>query len=355
MASLTFESVTKSFGALVAVNNVSFDVRDGEFFTLLGPSGCGKTTTLRMLAGFLTPDVGTIRVGGEVVSSPGQAVPPEKRDMGMVFQSYAVWPHMNVFENVSFGLKMRKVSRDRIRPRVREVLDLVELGGLSDRYPTQLSGGQQQRVALARALAVEPDILLLDEPLSNLDAKLRESMRFELKDIQRKTGVTAIYVTHDQAEAMVLSDRILVMEQGAVHQIGPPDAIYSRPATRFVAGFIGISNFLSGTLDAVDPCVVTLNRGWSLRAILSGNHVVGDQVSVAVRPEDIEIAAEETEGDQVNVLPGIIERATYLGERMTYNIELGSNSIRVDTHPTVRFDLGQKVCVRIDPERCLVV
>ncbi|HEU5319742.1 MAG TPA: ABC transporter ATP-binding protein, partial [Methylomirabilota bacterium] len=216
MAGIQIEGVTKRFGTVAAVRDLSLEVRDREFVTLLGPSGCGKTTLLRLVAGFMAPDAGAIRVGGQTLSTPGAVVPPERRGMGMVFQNYAVWPHKTVYQNVAFGLEVRRVGRAEIRGRVARVLELVNLGGLERRYPSQLSGGQQQRVALARSLVVEPGILLLDEPLSNLDAKLRERMRWELKDLQRRTGITFVYVTHDQSEAMALSDRIAVMHQGEV-------------------------------------------------------------------------------------------------------------------------------------------
>ena len=228
---MELRKLRKVYGSTVAVDGVDLDIGKGEFMTLLGPSGCGKTTTLRMIAGLVEPTEGEIRVGGKLLSSPGtKVVPPEKRNMGMVFQSYAVWPHMKVFENVAFPLHNLKKSKEEIRRRVRAALELVKLDGLEDRYPSHLSGGQQQRVALARAMAVEPDILLFDEPLSNLDAKLREEMRFELKEIQRRIGVTSIYVTHDQAEAMAISDRIAVMSHGQIKQIGKPLRNLRQPA-----------------------------------------------------------------------------------------------------------------------------
>ncbi|MBN9262937.1 MAG: ABC transporter ATP-binding protein, partial [Hyphomicrobium sp.] len=248
MAFIDIAGIDKRFGSFKALSGIELAIEEREFVTFLGPSGCGKTTMLRTLAGFLTPDSGTIHVGGRLLSSPQAVVPPEHRRMGMVFQNYAVWPHMSVFENVAFGLRLLKVEGAEIGERVSRILDAVGLSGLEKRHPGQLSGGQQQRVALARSLVVEPSILLLDEPLSNLDAKLRERMRTELKTLQRRTGITFIYVTHDQAEAMALSDRIVVFNQGTVQQVGAPRDVYERPANIFVADFMGLVNKVPGKL-----------------------------------------------------------------------------------------------------------
>src|SRR5262249_30541715 len=237
MASIQVDRVTKRFGAVRAVQQLTLDIRDREFVTLLGPSGCGKTTLLRLIAGFGAPDEGEIRAGGRTLSTSAPVVPPERRGMGMVFQNYAVWPHRTVYQNVAFGLRVRRVGRAETETRVRAALAMVNLSGLESRYPGQLSGGQQQRVALARSLVVEPGILLLDEPLSNLDAKLRERMRWELKELQRRTGITFVYVTHDQSEAMALSDRIAVMHQGVVLQVGTPREVYTQPSSKTVADF----------------------------------------------------------------------------------------------------------------------
>jgi iron(III) transport system ATP-binding protein len=252
MAGIQIERVTKRFGAVAAVRELSLEVLDREFVTLLGPSGCGKTTLLRLIAGFMTPDEGVIRVGPDTLSTPGGAVPPERRGMGMVFQNYAVWPHKTVAQNVAFGLEVRRVGRAEREARVTRVLELVNLAGLERRYPSELSGGQQQRVALARSLVVEPGILLLDEPLSNLDAKLRERMRWELKELQRRTGITFVYVTHDQSEAMALSDRIAVMHAGEIMQLGAPREVYSRPASKTVADFMGLVNLIIGRVVRAD-------------------------------------------------------------------------------------------------------
>src|SRR5512139_750135 len=246
MASISLKNLTKSFSAgddaPAAVSDLNLEIADNSFVTLLGPSGCGKTTTLRMIAGYIVPDTGSIQVNGRLVSAPGSVVPPDQRGMGMVFQNYAVWPHKTVYENVVFGLKLRKVPHDKAKQQVAAALALVNLSGLEDRLPSQLSGGQQQRVALARSLVVEPGILLLDEPLSNLDAKLRERMRSELKELQRRTGITFVYVTHDQAEALALSDHVAVMSGGRLQQYGTPFEVYAHPANRMIADFMGLVN-----------------------------------------------------------------------------------------------------------------
>ncbi|KPL23725.1 MAG: hypothetical protein AMJ93_03980 [Anaerolineae bacterium SM23_84] len=259
MAQVVLNDVRKEFGPTVAVRDFTVTVQDGEFVTFVGPSGCGKTTSLRLVAGFIEPTTGSVHIGQRVVSDPAQRifVPPEERKVGMVFQSYAVWPHMTVFDNVAYPLKIKKLPRDELARRVEEALALVKMPELADRYPHQLSGGQQQRVALARALVMSPEVLLLDEPLSNLDAKLRERMRLELKDLQRATMVTIIFVTHDQLEAMVMSDRVVVMHEGAIQQIGTPSEIYRQPANRFVADFVGVANFIE--VQRQDGGVVPLN------------------------------------------------------------------------------------------------
>src|SRR5919201_3044002 len=291
MAGIGIERVTKRFGAMTAVRDLTLEVRDREFVTLLGPSGCGKTTLLRMIAGFMAPDEGVIRVGADVLSTPASVVPPERRAMGMVFQNYAVWPHKTVYQNVAFGLEIRKLRAAAIRARVANILELVNLAGLERRYPSELSGGQQQRVALARSLVVEPTILLLDEPLSNLDAKLRERMRWELKALQRRTGITFVYVTHDQSEAMALSDRIAVMHQGRLEQYGTPREVYARPASRTVADFMGLVNFLPGRVAECDHGAQTVRIAGDhrLRCELPPSIGEGKEVKVAVRPENVNI------------------------------------------------------------------
>src|SRR6516225_1922492 len=249
MAIVSIRGLTKKFTGAAAVDDLDLEIGDSEFVSLLGPSGCGETTTLRLLAGFLQPDAGEIRVGDEIVSSAHRLVPPERRNMSMIFQSYAVWPHMTVTQNVAYGLKFKKLSKHEIENKVGKLLGVVHLAELKDRYPAELSGGQQQRVALARALVVEPQILLMDEPLSNLDANLREEMRFEIRRLHEEFKITTVYVTHDQAEAMATSDRIAVMNHGRIEQVDDPHALYTRPKTRFVAGFIGRTNFIEGNCN----------------------------------------------------------------------------------------------------------
>src|SRR5882757_4134750 len=248
MSKLALRGIEKRYGDVAAVSGVDLELKEGEFVSLLGPSGCGKTTTLRMIAGFIAPSAGTIEMNGQMLSSPTGALPPEKRQMSMIFQSYAVWPNMTVAQNVAFGLELRKLPREEVRRRTGEMLEVVHMGHLAARYPAELSGGQQQRVALARAIVIKPQVLLLDEPLSNLDANLREEMRFEIRRLHDEFRITTVYVTHDQAEAMVTSDRIAVMNLGKVEQIGEPYEIYNQPHTRFVAGFIGRTNFIETTV-----------------------------------------------------------------------------------------------------------
>jgi iron(III) transport system ATP-binding protein len=294
MASITLKGLTKSFNAgddaPAAVAGLDLDIKDNEFVTLLGPSGCGKTTTLRMIAGYIVPDAGTIHVGNRLVSAPGDVTPPDQRGMGMVFQNYAVWPHKTVYENVVFGLKIRKTPSKEARRKVDETLALVNLTGFEARYPNELSGGQQQRVALARSLVVEPEILLLDEPLSNLDAKLREQMRVELKRLQRRTGITFVYVTHDQAEALALSDHIAVIHGGRLQQYGTPFEVYSRPANRLVADFMGLVNLVPGkVLEIRDGVGKVEASDLKLDIALPSGLVAGDKVEVAIRPENIRL------------------------------------------------------------------
>jgi len=331
MADVRLENVSKRFGDVEAVAAFSETIREGEFVSLLGPSGCGKTTTLRIIAGFERATTGRVFIGNDLVSCADTKtyIPPEERNIGMVFQSYAVWPHMNVFDNVAYPLKVRRAPKKTIREKVDHVLDLVHLEGLEKRLPSQLSGGQQQRVALARALVAEPSLLLLDEPLSNLDAKLRESMRFEIKDVQRRLGITVIYVTHDQAESMVMSDRIVVMDKGYVQQTGRPKEIYEFPANRFVADFIGLINFLEGTLIAVENAegVVTLKDvpgPVHLKGRLHAEMETGARVVLAVRPESIAVSGRPAPG----AIPGRLIRKIYLGNEMDYRVALGPFEIR---------------------------
>ena len=363
MAGIGIRGLSKSYGGdarLAAVADLSLDIADGQFVTLLGPSGCGKTTTLRLIAGFMAPDAGTIHADGRLLSSAGQVVPPEERGMGMVFQNYAVWPHRTVFENVVFGLKLRRVAAAEARERVKRTLALVNLTGLEDRLPGELSGGQQQRVALARSLVVEPNILLLDEPLSNLDAKLRERMRGELKELQRRTGITFVYVTHDQSEALALSDRIAVIHGGRLQQLGTPQEVYARPASRVVADFMGLINLLPATVIGKESGRGRLQTaaGWTTVADVPATAVPGQRVEIAVRPENVRLlphtgAALERQ-DQGHQAATVTE-CTFLGSIMEYHVTLEDGAVlRVQTHPSEQFAVGDKVAVWIDARRCTV-
>jgi iron(III) transport system ATP-binding protein len=356
MARVVLEGLTKRFGAVGAVRDLDLEIEDGELVSLLGPSGCGKTTTLRLLAGFLVPDAGRIIVGGRVVSTPGDVVPPERRSMSMIFQSYAVWPHKTVFENVAFGLKLRKASRAEIERRVKRMLDLVRLGTLADRYPGELSGGQQQRVALARAFVVEPTILLLDEPLSNLDANLREEMRFEIRRLHDEMRITSVYVTHDQAEAMVTSDRIAVMHEGRLEQMGTPEDVYERPRTQFVAGFIGRTNCLPGVVIGQGRVDCS---GLALTVATNGTAFgPGTRVAVSIRPQSIAIERHDmAKRPGLNVLQGQIVRQVYLGEARDYLVGVAGSDVTLRVLTNARHTLKQGEAVRLDiePEACRVI
>jgi iron(III) transport system ATP-binding protein len=328
--SVLLENVRKVFAdperperTVVAVDGVSLEIKEGELVTFLGPSGCGKTTALRIIAGFETPTSGRVLIGGQEVSH----LPPHTRNTAMVFQSYAIFPHLTVAENVAFGLEMRSVPKRDISTRVSAILDLVELGGLEHRAPEQLSGGQQQRVALARAIITEPRVLLFDEPLSNLDAKLREQMRAEVRSLQRRLGITSVYVTHDQAEAMALSDRIVVMEAGRVQQVGSPFEVYARPANRFVADFIGRVNFLEGRVATTSGGVARLDvRGSNLEVPSPGAPLsIGQPVTLVVRPETIRLLPTPPTGTPA--FTGTIRRAVYLGSTVEYEIGWGETTI----------------------------
>jgi iron(III) transport system ATP-binding protein len=366
VARVVLERLSRNFGNFAALSEVDLTVADGEFLSLLGPSGCGKTTTLRLLAGFLPPDGGRIVVGDRVLSAPGAVVPPEERGMAMIFQSYAVWPHKTVFDNVAFGLKLRRRKQAEIRERVGRMLDLVWLGNLAERYPGELSGGQQQRVALARALVVEPDILLLDEPLSNLDASLREEMRFEIRRLHEEMRITSIYVTHDQAEAMVTSDRIAVMNHGRVEQIGTPEEIYEHPRTQFVASFIGRTNCLTGVV--ADRRSVRCN-GLPLTVGANGGiPAPGLTVAVSIRPQEILLQREGTApetaggaGDDIvladNVFDGRILRHAYLGEARDYLVGVAGTdlTLRVVTRAAQVFRPDDTVRLTIPAGACRVI
>jgi putative spermidine/putrescine transport system ATP-binding protein len=319
MATVSLQHVTKSYGEVVAVSDVTLTVDHGEFVALLGPSGCGKTTTLQMLAGFVEATSGDILID----SKPMRGIPPHKRNIGVVFQSYALFPHLTVFDNVAFGLKMRNVEPPEITERAHNALHLVQLTGLDRRYPRELSGGQQQRVALARALVIEPSVLLLDEPLSNLDANLREQMRFEIREIQKRIGITTVFVTHDQNEAMAAADRLVVMKEGKIRQVGTAQEIYERPRDLFVATFIGQANILRGNVAAVrgEEADIALDIGQRVVARHDGNARVGDVRSLALRPEDLELAAEAQPG--MNNIRGTVVRANYLGAATNAGVRVG--------------------------------
>jgi iron(III) transport system ATP-binding protein len=356
MGRISLKGLTKRFGSVTACDAIDLEVGDGEFLSLLGPSGCGKTTTLQLLAGFLVPDGGEIRLDDRVISSPGHVVPPERREMSMIFQSYAIWPHKTVFGNVAFGLQLRHNSADMVRRKVADILEMMRLGPLKDRYPAELSGGQQQRVALARALVVEPKTLLLDEPLSNLDANLREEMRFLIRSLHQEVRKTMIYVTHDQAEAMVTSDRIAVMNAGRIDQLGTPIEIYERPRTQFVATFIGRSNIIAGIRagNGVVNC-----QALTLRTA-DQNGRAGDAVMVCVRPHEIRLelangAASPHSTD--NLLSGRVRRGIYLGEARDYLVQIDGSELllRVQRPGGEAYAVDADVWVRIPPAACRLV
>jgi spermidine/putrescine ABC transporter ATP-binding subunit len=317
---IAIRDLTKRFGSLVVVERASFEIAEGELFTLLGPSGCGKTTLLRLIAGFNAPDGGEVRFDDRNVNE----VAPHLRGIGMVFQNYALWPHMTVTQNVAYGLKLRDTPGAEIEKRVTAALEKVRLAGLGERYPGQLSGGQQQRVALARALVLNPKILLLDEPLSNLDAKVRVQVRQEIRKLQRELGITTVYVTHDQEEALMLSDRIAVFNQGRVFQVGTPRELYQRPTNRFVADFIGVNNLVDGTVRSVDgpgTRVLVDTAVGALQAVTVGSLRPGDKCVVCVRPENVDM--EGVVADE-NAVRGRITFAAYLGNTLRYDVDLGS-------------------------------
>ena len=351
---IRFDGVTKRFGEMTAVDDMTLTIRQGEFFSLLGPSGCGKTTTLRMVAGFEQPTAGTIHLEGESVES----VPPYRRNVNTVFQSYALFENLDVFENVSFGLKRQKVPKDEIRTRVNEALELVQLPTRSDAKPNQLSGGQKQRVALARALVNRPAVLLLDEPLGALDLKLRKQMQIELKQIQREVGITFVYVTHDQEEALSMSDRIAVMESGIVKQCGEPEDVYERPGGEFVAGFIGISNLIEGTVADRDR--VRIRSGEVLPAPLPEDCETGATVHLSVRPE--KIAVDEDIDEQMVSLTGRVVGRVYLGVSTQVTVALGDGAHIVALEQATyraraddRWEEGMEIRVGWHPDNCLVL
>jgi len=349
----------KHFGAETAVSDVNLSVAKGEFVTLLGPSGCGKTTTLRCIAGLERPDGGEIRIGGDVVASAEDSVylNPEDRNIGMVFQSYAVWPHMTVFDNVAYGLRVRRVGSAAIRDKTMRALDLVGLADFAERYATKLSGGQRQRVALARAIVYEPRVVLFDEPLSNLDAKLREQMRDELVRLQKEVGITSIYVTHDQGEALVMSDRVVVMDKAVIQQIGDPQTIYSEPANTFVAGFIGVANLLEGRLTATNGTVCDVEIACTdggeplrLRARTNAAVLEGGRVFVNIRPEDLMLDVNEPAANGTkNVLPGAVIDTVYLGNFLDCRVDVRGHEIGIQIDHFEQLGEGQRVWLTVEP------
>ena len=347
MATLSLEGVTKRYEGTTAVRDVSLRVPQGELVALLGPSGCGKTTTLRMIAGFVQASAGRITIGGEDVT----ALPPHRRDTGMVFQGYALFPHMSVAENVAFGLEMRRVPKGEIGPRVERALSLVRLHGLAERRPGQLSGGQQQRVALARALVVEPAVFLLDEPLSNLDAKLRATVREEIRGLQRQLGLTTVFVTHDQEEALAIADRMVVMNAGAVEQVGPPEELYDRPRTAFVADFIGKSNLFQGRVEA--PGLFRTDTGEGIR--FEG---AGASGLLAVRPERIALGL-PPHGETTNRFEGVAEGVSFLGAVIETTVRLDGGARVVVDRPHAeggwRAGVGERVVVGWPAEASLLL
>jgi putative spermidine/putrescine transport system ATP-binding protein len=343
MTDVSLRSLTKTFGGPPAVNQVSLDIRNGEFVSLLGPSGCGKTTTLKLVAGFEMADSGAITFDGQDVSQ----LPAEKRDIGMVFQSYALFPHLTVAQNLAFGLEVRKVARADITRRIAQAMDTVQLQGLGDRYPRQLSGGQQQRVALARALVIEPRILLLDEPLANLDARLRDEMRDFIRELQRRVGITTIYVTHDQAEALTMSDRVVVMFAGQVAQVGPPQDIYERPVSRAVAEFVGRVNLLSGRVLDIGNNSCSIDTPLGVVALGQASPVkVGQSVDIALRPEAIALLPTAGREGAAKVVS-----ASYGGGLIDYRVEVApGRTLHVQAFPATRFAVGDAVSLAVRPE-----
>ena len=354
MTKLTINGLTKHFGEVVAVDRFDLEIADGELISLLGPSGCGKTTTLRCIAGFEEPSAGHILFDSfDIVG-----LPAERRNIGMVFQNYALFPHMTVSQNLAFGLETRKVQKAEMGARISRVLEIVQLGGYEERYPKQLSGGQQQRVALARALVIEPSILLLDEPLANLDAKLREEMRFFIRSLQKRIGITTVYVTHDQAESMVLSDRIVVMFNGRIHQIGGPTDIYTHPVSREVADFIGMSNFIDGQVTARNGGnLYTLDTALGqIRCSYDQGLDQGDRVTIILRPEAVELAASKPANGAVNAIAGRVSERFYLGNLAGYKVTCADGSVlHVQEDPWTDFSVGQDIWCAFENDNAWII
>ena len=360
MPRVTVENVTKRFGAVRAVEGVSLSIADGRLLTLLGPSGCGKTTTLRMIAGLEQNDAGRITIGERVVSdaAAGRFMAPERREIGMVFQSYAIWPHMTVFANIAYPLQVRRLTRTAVLERVGEVLQLMQMEHLAGRPATMLSGGQQQRVAIARALVFQPRVLLMDEPLSNLDAQLREQMRLEIRALQQRLGITTVYVTHDQEEAMVLSDEIAMMHEGKLLQVADPQTIYTRPANRTVAAFFGMPNLLPAKAREVrreerDVMAHVDGEGWNGWCAAPDTVQAGDAVTVIVRPEMIRLGVAR-DGRGI-AWKGVVRQRIFHGARNVYTVEVGALRLTVDAAPDERVPPGSEVTLVVDAPHTWVV
>jgi iron(III) transport system ATP-binding protein len=348
VASVELRGLTKRFAALAVVDDVSLKIDHGKLVCLLGPSGCGKTTTLRLIAGFLEPSAGEIHVGDRMVSSPAKTLPPEQRKMSMIFQSYALWPHMTVTDNITYGLRLRKLDRETIARKLAAILATTKLEPLAQRYPGELSGGQQQRVALARALIVEPETLLLDEPLSNLDANLREEMRFEIRRLHDQYRYTTVYVTHDQSEAMTTADLIAVMNAGRIDQLGSPEDIYDRPQSEFVARFIGASNVVKGVAGDADHIAFA---GATLQ-VVGAKLTAGQNAAIAIRQHDIQLATQAPANPQ-NAVKARVTRQVFLGTTRDYLVEMADGtSLRVVTSPSNIVAQGAEVWLTLPPERC---
>ncbi|MDA1000891.1 MAG: ABC transporter ATP-binding protein [bacterium] len=361
MAFVEIRGLVKHFGQEVAVAGIDLDIAQGEFVTLLGPSGCGKTTTLRCIAGLERPDAGEIRIAGQIVTSASKEIhlDPEKRNIGMVFQSYAVWPHMTVFDNVAYGLRVRGIGRAEMKEKVGKALSLVSMGQLADRFATKLSGGQRQRVALARAIVYNPRVILFDEPLSNLDAKLREQMRIELTRLQHEVGITSVYVTHDQTEALVMSDRVVVMNQGLIQQIGDPEEMYARPANAFVANFIGATNLLEGVCRGNEGEALRIEipagEGRPPLQLLAGGGngaPAGQRLILNLRPEDISLHTAPPAGG-VNVIEGEVDDTVYLGNFLICEVRVGTHLIEVQLDHYEQLSPGQRVYLSFEPDHGL--
>ncbi len=360
LPAVRLDKVAKVFasGNVAAVDHISFDVHEGELLVLLGPSGCGKTTTLRMIAGLEEPDDGQIWLGNRLVNDArkNHFTPTEKRNIGMVFQSYAIWPHMTVFDNVAYPLRVRKTSRATIKEKVARTLELVGLEGLERRSATQLSGGQQQRVALARAIVFEPRLLLLDEPLSNLDAKLRIHMRTELKHLQQQTGITSVFVTHDQAESMALADRIIVMNRGQIEQIGTPSDIYERPRSRFVSEFVGSINVLPALVhgQATGGCITLRQGPREVKAVVGERAFEhGQEVWISIRPEKLTFVKDRN-GDY-NIWEGQVASMAYYGDHREYEVQVDDQRLKVTTPVSVAVERGERVLLGCDPAEIVLM